>query len=76
MLGIGELAYMPQKLPVLLGQAAEVEIGEDVAQQNQPFELDRMQEFERRASPANLGPKMQIGNNNGVKVVSLHALYL
>ena len=40
MLGVGELADIAQKLPVLLGQTAEVEVGEDIAQEDQPLELD------------------------------------
>ena len=64
---------MPQKLPVLLGQAAEVEVGEDVAQQNQPLEVGRLQELERRSGLADLRTKMQIGNNDGIEAVSLHA---
>jgi hypothetical protein len=36
-LGIRQLADVAEKLPVVFGQAGEVKIGENVAQQNQPL---------------------------------------
>src|SRR5215831_2400705 len=78
-LGVGELADIAQKLPMLLGEAAEVEVGKDVAQQNQAPELDRMQKIQRVRSPADIGAQVQIRNNYRVVVFSAfrpHAPFL
>ena len=61
---------------MLFGQAAEVQIGEDVAQQNQPLEPDRLQESQRGVRLTDFGTQMQIGNNDGIEGISLHAPYL
>ncbi len=61
---------------MLFGQAAEIQIGEDIAQQDQPLEIERLQKRQRITGPAYLRPQVQIRNNDCVKAVSLHALYL
>lgn len=40
MFGVGQLADVSQKLPMLFGQPAEIQIGKHVAQQNQPTKMD------------------------------------
>ena len=62
-LGVGELADVTQKLPMLLSQAAEVEIGKDIAQQDQTSKLDRVQKIQRVCGPADFRPQMQVRKN-------------
>jgi hypothetical protein len=40
---IGEFAYVPKELPVLLGKTAKIQVCKDITQQNQPFKGDRLQ---------------------------------
>src|SRR5215469_15020682 len=56
-LGVRKLADIAQELPVLLGQPAEVQVGKDVTQQDQPAELNRLQKLHSISSPADFGPK-------------------
>ncbi len=42
-LGVGELADVSEKLPMLFLQTTEVEIAKDVAEQNEPTKRDRAQ---------------------------------
>lgn len=51
-LGVGELADVGEELPVLAGQAAKVEVGEDVAQKHQPPKAMRLQYVECILRPA------------------------
>ena len=76
MSGVGELANVPQELPMLFCQAAEVQVGEDITQQNQPLEPDRLQESQRSVRLADLGAEMQIGNDDGIEEIYPHAPYL
>ena len=73
---IGEFADVPQELPVLLGKAAKIQVGKDIAQQNQPLEMDRLQESQRSARLADVGTQVQVRDDNRVKAISLHAPYL
>ena len=61
---------------MLLGEAAKIQVSKDIAQQDKPLEMNRLQESERRARLADLGSKVQVGDNHRVKAISLHALYL
>ena len=74
--GFESFRNMPQKLPMLFGQTPKVEVGKDIAQQDQPFKTDRLQEGEGCARLADLRTKVQVGDNYRVKAISLHALYL
>lgn len=74
--GIGELADVAQEFPVLLGQSAEIQVGEDVAQKNQARKLGALQELQGVRGAAYLRTKVQVGNNNGVKTIHQHALLL
>jgi len=76
LLGIGELADVPEKLPVFFRQAAEVEVGKDVAQQDQPLKIYRLEKLQRVACPADVGAQMQVGNDDSVKAVFPHAPFL
>src|SRR5258707_11541053 len=44
---IRKLADIAQKLPMLFGQAAEIEVAENVAQKNQALEFHGLQEMKR-----------------------------
>ena len=61
---------------MLLGEAAKIQVSKDIAQQDKPLEMNRLQESEGRACLADLGSKVQVGDNHRVKAISLHALYL
>lgn len=73
---IRQLAYVSQELPVLLGEAAKIQVGKDIAQQNQPLKVDRLQKIQRSARLADFGAQVQVRDDNRVKVFSLHAPYL
>jgi hypothetical protein len=70
---VGELADEAEKLPVLAGEAAEVQVGEDIAQQDEPAEMRRLQELKGVRSAAHLRPEVEIGNDDGVNAFFLHA---
>jgi hypothetical protein len=57
---IGEFSDVPQELPVLLGKATKIQVGKDIAQQNQPFEMDRLQESQSSARLADVGTQVQV----------------
>jgi len=73
---IGELAYISEELPVLFGKAAKIQVGKDIAQQNQPLKVDRLQKSQRSARLADVGTQVQVRDDNRIKVFSLHAPYL
>ncbi len=64
--GIGQLANASQKFPVFLIQASEIEIGEDVSQQDQAAKGILLQHVAGVPSATQLGPEMQIGEDEGV----------
>jgi len=76
MLGIGELADIPQKLPMLLGQAAEIQVSKNIAQQDQPPEVQGLQEFQRVLCATYLGSQVEIRDNDRVVVFPQHAPWL
>jgi hypothetical protein len=71
--GIRKLADISQKSPVLLGEAAKIEVGKNIAQKDQPPELNRLQKLKRVRGPADLGTQVQVGDDHGVKALFLHA---
>ncbi len=73
-LGVGELADVSEELPVVAGQAAEVEVGKNIAQQHQAAIAVRLQNVERILSPAHFGPKMDVRQNQCVVRCADHAL--
>jgi hypothetical protein len=72
-LWVGKLADEPEKSPMLFGQAAEIQVGEDIAQQDQPAKACAFKELQRIGGPADLRSQVQVGNNHRVKVVAPHA---
>jgi len=73
---IGEFADVSEELPVLLGEATKIQVGKDIAQQNQPLKVDRLQKSKRSARLADVGTQVQVRDDNRVKAISLHAPYL
>jgi len=74
MFGIGKLADVPQKFPMVFGQAAEVEIGKDIAQQDETPEVNGAQEIQRILGPADLGSQVEIRNYDRIVRFAQHAL--
>jgi len=75
-LRIGKLANIRQKLPVLAGEAAKIEIGKNIAQQHQAPIAMRLQHVERILRPAQFGPKMNVRQDQRVVRVAIHALVM
>jgi hypothetical protein len=67
---------MSQEFPMLLGEAAKIQVSKDIAQQDKPLEMNRLQQSKRSARLADLRTKVQVGDNHRIKAISLHALYL
>ena len=61
---------------MLFGETAKIQVGKNIAQQDKALETDRLKESEGRAGLADLGSKVQVGDNHRVKAISLHAPYL
>ena len=70
-LGIGELANVAEKFPVLFFQAAEVEVGKNVAEQNEAAILVLLQNAQRFARAAHVRAEVQIRQDQ--RVVDLRA---
>lgn len=70
---VGEFTDEAEKFPMLTGEAAEVKVGEDIAQQDEPAETRRLKELERVRCPAYLGPQVEVGNDDGVNMRFHHA---
>ena len=70
---IGELANAGEKFPMFAGKPAEVEVGKNIAQQNQPLIAQRLQQIECVTGSAQLRPQVQVGNNQRVKSRIRHA---
>lgn len=75
-LRIGKLADVGEELPVFAGQAAKVEVGKDVAQQNQPSIAVCLQHVERVLRPAQFGPEVDVRQNQRVVRRPNHALIM
>jgi hypothetical protein len=70
--GIRELADVAQKLPVIFRQAGEIEIGEDIAQKDQPLESAILQHARGFARMARLCTKVQVGKDQRVVHGQIH----
>jgi hypothetical protein len=57
---VGELADVGEKSPVFAREAAEIQVRENVAQQNQPSILDRLQNLKRFPGTAYLRPEVNV----------------
>jgi hypothetical protein len=65
---IGELANGGKELPVLALEPAEVQIGENVAEQNELAITSRLEQSEGVGSAAYFRPEVQVRKNERVKV--------
>lgn len=65
--GIGELADVGEELPVVAGKPREIEIGKDVAEQDQPPVSERLQEFERVSCPAYFRAEVHVGDDQRIE---------
>jgi len=63
---IRKLADIPEKLPVFFLESAEIEVGKDVAEQNQPPEGFTLQHSDRLARMAHIRAKMHVGQDQGI----------
>ena len=75
-LWIGKLADVGEELPVFAGEAAKVEIGKNIAQQNQPSIAVRLQHVERVLCPTHFGPEVDVRQNYRVVRRPTHALVM
>jgi len=75
-LWIGKFADVGEELPVFAGQATKVEIGKNIAQQNQPSIAVRLQHVERVLRPAQFGPEVDVRQNQRVVRRPNHALVM
>src|SRR3954468_12516569 len=75
-LGIRQLADAPEELPVLFVETAEIEVGKDIAQKNEPPKAVLLQHVAGIPSAAQLGPEMQIGEDESVVNLTTHHLRL
>jgi len=75
-LWIGKFADIGKELPMFAGQATKVEIGKNIAQQNQPSIAVRLQDVERILCPAHFGPEVDVRQNYCVVRRPTHALVM
>jgi hypothetical protein len=73
-LGIGELADVSQKFPVIFGEAGEIKVGEDVTQQDQALEAGFPQDARGLARMAHVRTEVQIGEDQRVVHGQIHTL--
>src|SRR6267378_4506665 len=71
-LGIRQLADVSEKFPVLFGQASEVEVGKNVAQQDEPLEAILLKHAGRLARTTRLCTQVQVGEDQRVVHVRIH----
>lgn len=53
-------------------EAAKVQVGKDVAKQDEPLERDILQQIAGVPSTAQLGTEMQVGQNERVETCKTH----
>ena len=72
-LRVRELADVAEEFPVALGEAAEVEVAEDVAEQDEAAEAERLEELQRFVRAAHLRSEVEIGEDHRIHIHGLHA---
>ncbi len=75
-LWVGKFADVGKEPPVFAGQATKIEIGKNIAQQNQPAIAVRLQHVERVLCPTDFGPKVDVRQNYRVVRRPAHALVM
>ncbi len=71
-LRIRQLADVAEKLPVLFREPRKIQIGEDIAQQNQPLKPILPEYPGRLARTARLGPEVQVRKDQRVVDMQIH----
>ena len=71
--GIRELANVAEELPVFFGQASEIQVGKDVAQQNQPLKAVFLQHACGFARVTGVRTEVQIGKDQRVVYRQIHS---
>src|SRR6202050_2206871 len=71
-LGIRGLANVAEELPVVFGQAGEVEVGKDVTQQDQALEAVFLQHARGFTGMAGLCTEVQVGKDQRVVAMQIH----
>ena len=71
-LGIGKLANEAEKFPVFLFQASEIEVGKNIAQQNEAAILIFPKNAQCLARPAHVRSEVQIRKDQGVIDLRVH----
>src|SRR5579863_9723830 len=75
-LGVGELADVAEELPVFLGKTAEVEVGENVAEQDETRKTMLLQHPRGIPGAAAVRAQMQVGEDQRVIDGRIHAPFL
>jgi len=70
--GIRELADETEELPMIFGEAGEVEVGKNVAQQDQPLKTVFLQHPRGLARVTGFRPQMQVGKDQRVVDMQIH----
>jgi hypothetical protein len=65
-LGVGQLADASQKFPVVFVKSTEIQVGKNVAEQDEAPEAIRFQHVAGISRATQLGPEMQIGEDESV----------
>jgi hypothetical protein len=73
-LGIGKLANVAEKLPVVFCEAREVEVGKNVAQQDQPLKAVFLEHAGGFVGVAGLCTEVQVGKDQRVVAMQIHNL--
>ncbi len=73
-LGVGELADVAEELPVFFGEAGEVEVGKDVAQQDQPLKTVFLEHARGFTGVTSLCTEVQVGKDQRVVDMQIHSL--
>ena len=71
-LGIRKLANIAQELPVVFGEPGEIEVGKNVAQQNEPLEAILLEHARSLARMTRLCTQVQVGEDQRVVHVQIH----
>ena len=75
-LGIRQLPDVPEKLPMFFGQPGKIEVGKNVAQQDQPLKPVFFKHAGRLARAARLRTQVQVREDQRVIHVQIHASVL
>jgi hypothetical protein len=73
-LGIRELANVAEELPVVLGETGEVEVGKDIAQQDQALKAVFLKHARGFAGMAGLCTEVQVRKDQRVVAMQIHDL--